>query len=548
MKPVNHIYLFRSNIDIRNENINQRLKTGLTSCFKYEISIDENGCAVIDKSTKLTQNNGNLDKRKGSSSEEQANFGEKEDHQFEKKSKVEIAVIDVDDVPHSTIPINTTSPTDAPETLDKKSTSKDEDLYLDQYWIRELGLKNRDKAVIEDGLWLNDRIMLAAMQLMKNIAPDVGGLQDVILAVKCGFRQGVENCVQILNVRGNHWMTIADTDLLPKEICVYDSLQALNVKGDRISYPISVEQAACQLVKSKIGLRFLVEDIQQQRGGSDCGLFAIAFAAVVCLGKQPPLADYKQDLMRKELVRAFENKDTLTYVNNVVTFDVRDGAYVLFEWNCRVYCHCLMPDDGQQMVKCTACNRWYHHSCEKGDFIDPEWLCTTCVSKKNKRSNSALRKNQVLIKLHEASKKYPSESQLVQQLYTCIVKMYPHKNLNPNAELHIGCMNIKEFSSISNMKRKCLYGITSICNGITFLEPKLDFFITIFHAENNSKEEYLSTTLHEISHVIDADGKTPHGKSFQKICKNLVETVNENIHELPEPYCNAEIILEQVVR
>ena len=87
MKPVNHIYLFRSNIDIRNENINQRLKTGLTSCFKYEISIDENGCAVIDKSTKLTQNNGNLDKRKGSSSEEQANFGEKEDHQFEKKVK-----------------------------------------------------------------------------------------------------------------------------------------------------------------------------------------------------------------------------------------------------------------------------------------------------------------------------------------------------------------------------------------------------------------------------------------------------------------------------
>lgn len=87
MKPVNHIYLFRSNIDIRNENINQRLKTGLKSCFKHDITIDENGCAVIDKSTKLTQNKGKPDKRKRSSSEEQANFGEKEDQQFEKKVK-----------------------------------------------------------------------------------------------------------------------------------------------------------------------------------------------------------------------------------------------------------------------------------------------------------------------------------------------------------------------------------------------------------------------------------------------------------------------------
>lgn len=216
--------------------------------------------------------------------------------------------------------------------------------------------------------------LILLMQLMKNIASDVGGLQDVILAVKCGFTQGVENCVQILNARGNRWITMADTDLLPNEICIYDSLQALNVKGDRINCRISVEQAACQLVKSKIGVRFVAPtDIQQQIGGNDCGLFAIAFAAVVCLGKQPSFASYKQELMRKELIRTFENKDILTYVSNAVTFDVRDNASVLFEWNCRIYCHCLMPDDRKQMVKCSACNRWYHHSCEKGDFIDPAY-------------------------------------------------------------------------------------------------------------------------------------------------------------------------------
>ena len=53
MKPVNHIFLFRSNIDIHNERINQRQKDGLRTAFKHEIKVDENGCAVLDKTIKL---------------------------------------------------------------------------------------------------------------------------------------------------------------------------------------------------------------------------------------------------------------------------------------------------------------------------------------------------------------------------------------------------------------------------------------------------------------------------------------------------------------
>ena len=49
MKAVNHIFLFRSNIDIRNDNINQRLEAGLVAAFKHKLSLDENGQAVIDK-------------------------------------------------------------------------------------------------------------------------------------------------------------------------------------------------------------------------------------------------------------------------------------------------------------------------------------------------------------------------------------------------------------------------------------------------------------------------------------------------------------------
>ena len=53
MKDVNHIFLCRSNIDIRNDNINQRLEAALVAAFKHKLSLDENGQAVINKTRPL---------------------------------------------------------------------------------------------------------------------------------------------------------------------------------------------------------------------------------------------------------------------------------------------------------------------------------------------------------------------------------------------------------------------------------------------------------------------------------------------------------------
>jgi len=48
-----HIFLFRLNIDIRNDNINQQLEAGLVATFKHKLSLDENGQAVIVKNWPL---------------------------------------------------------------------------------------------------------------------------------------------------------------------------------------------------------------------------------------------------------------------------------------------------------------------------------------------------------------------------------------------------------------------------------------------------------------------------------------------------------------
>ena len=64
----------------------------------------------------------------------------------------------------------------------------------DCYWIKELGLKNRDKYLIMNDYWLDDRVINVAMKLMRKIAPNLAGLADVILAKKDGFPRSLSIC------------------------------------------------------------------------------------------------------------------------------------------------------------------------------------------------------------------------------------------------------------------------------------------------------------------------------------------------------------------
>ena len=47
---------------------------------------------------------------------------------------------------------------------------------------------------------------------------------------------------------------------------------------------------------------------QNQVGGSDCGLFAIAFAVLICLGMNPSKFIYDQENMRRHLIECIENQ------------------------------------------------------------------------------------------------------------------------------------------------------------------------------------------------------------------------------------------------
>ena len=264
----------------------------------------------------------------------------------------------------------------------------DEEAWYDQswgnqYWIEEFSLKNKELKQINEGQWIDDKVVNAASLLIMKTVDGLGGCQDVITAGSYGFLRSCkgERFVQILNVRGSHWITIANVCNEVNTVAVYDSLHALNIrrcKGSSaqkcasdamrnaaddiaISYPITLDQAACQLSSTGHNLTFNVVNVGQQCGGNDCGLYAIAFAAALALKIDPAEMQISQANLRPALIQSFNERSFKALLHSSVSKITRPHLQVLFTWKCKVHCHCRMPDDGLLTVKCIRCLYWYHN-------------------------------------------------------------------------------------------------------------------------------------------------------------------------------------------
>jgi len=76
-----------------------------------------------------------------------------------------------------------------------------------------------------------------------------------------------------------HWLLISTIGAEKSEVLVYDSLYSTcctNVK----------QQIASLLKTEETSINLQVVDVHTQSGGSDCGLYAIAYATALCLGME----------------------------------------------------------------------------------------------------------------------------------------------------------------------------------------------------------------------------------------------------------------------
>ena len=145
-----------------------------------------------------------------------------------------------------------------------------------------------------------------------------------------------------------------------------------------------------------------------------------------------------------------------------------------------------MPDDGNLMGQCKKCKRWFHSSCEEGDFENPEWKGRKCIT----REEEARKWREAFVKFREVSRRYSDHVELV-TLYNKINEIALNSKLPPGDDT-VGFLNVKEYNK---------------CTGENLSRPKFGMmcaleeliFIVIFRERNTDKLTAFKTLIHEIN-------------------------------------------------
>ena len=178
--------------------------------------------------------------------------------------------------------------------------------------------------------------------------------------------------IQVVNICGDHWITFSNIGCTDSSsIKVYDSL------GGRLSK--SKKKLAADLLQSKSKtITVYYENVQKQLGGSDCGCFALAYAASLCSGIEPSTELYDQKAMRIHLLDAISNQKLTPFP----TQGKRKQRKPIID-HIPIYCVCRLPDDGSEMILCSQCAESYHTSCVKVarkfiKYSGLKWTCDKC--------------------------------------------------------------------------------------------------------------------------------------------------------------------------
>lgn len=166
----------------------------------------------------------------------------------------------------------------------------------------KLTLTEEDKRIIVEGDELTDKHINFAQALIKKQFKNIYGLALTFLfsAYRGATFSADHPALQIVHTRGSHWI-VATTVGSSSKIFVYDTLYS------------DVTLDTKQLITKMFGIPQVevVHDIQKQKGGKDCGLFAIAICTALAYhyGVGLPLnLTFNQTKMRQHLMQCFVNK------------------------------------------------------------------------------------------------------------------------------------------------------------------------------------------------------------------------------------------------
>ena len=207
-----------------------------------------------------------------------------------------------------------------------------------QSWIQNdlISLYKSDKDTIESGEWLTDTIIDAGQKVLAaQFYARFGeaGFQSIALGATFAFEIESDEFVQILHNGHNHWLTVSSVGSTPSQVLVYDSLYASAGVATK-------QQIPCLRMVTEPNLVIAFADVQMQAGGSDCGVFAMAFATAICFGQSPGKFHFDQQRMRDHLVACLEKQEFSMFP---IRKERRQGRKVKSSETVALHCVCRMP-------------------------------------------------------------------------------------------------------------------------------------------------------------------------------------------------------------
>ena len=179
----------------------------------------------------------------------------------------------------------------------------------DTMWLASLNLSESSRESLISGAWLNDQHMTAAMMLVKRNFPKIGGLQNPLRnkSKSKGFSPQPEGSIQIHH-SFNHWVTSCYLD---GNVKLYDFLY-----DRKDGLPEELQEQLKMMYRntaSNCQITVILPMVQQQKGGQDCGVYAVACLFHLALGDKPEELHFTQEEMRLHLVHCFESETVLPF-------------------------------------------------------------------------------------------------------------------------------------------------------------------------------------------------------------------------------------------
>ena len=227
------------------------------------------------------------------------------------------------------------------------------------------------------GQWLDSDHMRLAQQLLQDEHPHLDGFQSTLLSQNDGFCPVKGESVQIHHIDSNHWVTSSS---IGNEVAIYDSRYSGGELSSSLTHQLAIIYRTWseETEEGEIVLNVDVDNVQQQVGVNDCGLFAIANTVHAALGESVDRLSFDQSQMRNHLIKCFTKKKILPFP----TLQKRCSRNNFFPGReIELHCVCLMPETYGDMIECDNCRKWLHLKCmnltQHHHEIDV-WHCQNC--------------------------------------------------------------------------------------------------------------------------------------------------------------------------